>query len=308
MNYSNRCQYKKSLQTRIEAEAIALYARGKSPYVGIPIVEDGTRRPAVFIRKHLVAAMESKVVTAIYDAETHSLTLNGGKSKYVLRDLTACGSRQVWTVKDELQKWALSKRKIVAVKKLPANLRADAKRRQEVEKPGRKLAKIRVYRPINPVLNTGGERWDGSRVYMRDGVETWVKQRAQRKALGKLYGKYLSNLYKPMGRFPWADVLADVEATGLRIDSYNSWQRVRTRVAHKGLSLPAYLKSLWTFAGLARKPWDLRPCNVTERIESYRSARQDYFTTMREVQFIRDQITNAKACAEPLALELAKAS
>ena len=306
--YSNRVQYKKSSEIRIEVEAIRRYAQGKSPYAGLPIVDDGSRRPAVFLRSHLVAAVSSGILTAIYDSQSHSLTLNGGKSKYVLRDLIATEFRQPWQVKDELIKWADRKRKTVATRKLPANLRLDGKRREEVAKLERRLAKIHVYKPQNPACVEARERHDGSKVWMRDSVETWATQRPQRKALGKLYGKYLQNLYKPMGRFPWADVYKDIEAIGLRIDSYNSWQRVRTRVAHKGLSLPEYLKRLWEFASLNRKPYDCDPYDIARRIESYRQEKQNYLAACREAQFIKDQITNVKACSEPFVLQQAKAA
>ena len=148
--YSNRVHYRKTSETRIELEAIARYAKGKSPFVGVPIVEDGSRRPAVFLRKHLQAAIESKVLSAIYCSESHVLTLNGGKSKYALRDLVACGSWQPWTVKEDLEKWARGKRKTAATRLLPANLKHDAKRRLEVEKLERKLAKVSIYKPHNP--------------------------------------------------------------------------------------------------------------------------------------------------------------
>ena len=70
-------------------------------------------------------------------------------------------------------------------------------------------------------------------------------------------------------------------------DSYNAWQRVRTRVAHKGLSLPD-MKRLWEFAGLSRKPWDcesfdmrnaLRATGATADATWQRVAKRNSFRT-----------------------------
>ena len=141
---------------------------------------------------------------------------------------------------------------------------------------------------------------------MRDSVETWALQRAQRKALGRIYGRYVANLYKARGRFPWADVNKDIEAAGMRLDSYNAWSRVRTRIAHKGMDIPEYLKALPGFVGLARKPWDMCPYDFATARESYIRDRQYYFESKLEHVVLSQQIANLKKATQPLALEMAE--
>jgi hypothetical protein len=301
--HSNRTA-KSYPEVRINLDALRTYAKGSAPYLAVPIVENGSRRPAIFCRKHLLAAISAPVVSAVFNVETNAITLNGGpKAKYILRDLSV---NNLYQVRCELEKWAERKRKTATVKNMPANLKQDAKRRQAIEKLEKRLGKIHVHKPTNPVCADRAERWDGSAIYMRDSVETWALQRAQRKALGRLYGKYVAHLYKPRGRFPWADVNQDIETAGMRLDSYNAWSRIRTRVAHKGMDIPEYLKALPQFVGLARKPWDLTAWDFTTARESYVRDRQYYFESKHEHDLLTAQIANLKASAKPLALEQAE--
>jgi hypothetical protein len=304
--HSNR-SVKKYPEIRMDVAAVAMYAKGSAPYIGVPVVEDGTRRAAVFCRKHLQAAIAAPVVSAVYDVEAHTLTLNGGPlAKYTLRDLAADGLS--WQMRNDLTKWAERKRKTATVKNLPANLKQDAKRREAIGKLERRLSKIYLYKPFNPVCAERRERWDGSAVWMRDQVAEWTLQKPHRKALGRIYGRYVADLYKPRGRFPWKSVNADIEAAGMRLDSYNAWSKVRTRVAHKGMDIPEYLKSLPEFVGLVRKPWDLKPLEFESRRENYVRELQSYFAAKSEADSLKAQIANLKLATKPLALELAEAS
>lgn len=104
-------------------ERIERYANAQTPLVGIPYfsVADGRYRTAVFRRQHLEAALSAPVERAKYDEATHHLVLNGGRSTYRLRDLAqpvqdngGVGYYQHWQLRDELSKWAATKRKRVA--------------------------------------------------------------------------------------------------------------------------------------------------------------------------------------------------
>jgi hypothetical protein len=284
---------------RISAQSLSIYANGKSPFVGLPVCDDGGRRPALFLRKHFVAAIGGGVTFVKFDHEKQVLIVRGVRSSYTLRDLSASTQRDA--VRVTLAKWAGSKRKTAQRKALPANERLTAKQSLEIGKLERRAAKIHVHKPVNPCATTPRERWDGSRVWMRDSVETWAKDRAARRGLGKLYGKYYAHLSRPRGKFPWAQLELDIAALGLRLDSNNAWAKVRPRKAHRGIDIPEYLKSLPVFvSGLShRKPWDLEPYAIAQRIESYREARGHYFETFRDLRFIQDQIQNIRALLLP---------
>jgi hypothetical protein len=282
---------------RISAQSLSIYANGKSPFVGLPVVDDGGRRPALFLRKHFAAAIGGGVTFAKYDHEKLTLTVRGVRSAYTLRDLSAnSNDYPLWQVKATLAKWAGSKRKTAQRKALPANERLTAKQNLEIGKLERRAAKIHVHKPVNPCAIAPRERWDGSRVWMRDNIETWAKDRAARRGLGKLYGKYYACLSRPRGKFPWAEITKDIEALGLRLDSHNAWAKVRTRKANRGMDIPEYMKSLPVFvSGLSRKPWDLQPVNFAERMESSQQSKQGYLSAVRELKFIQDQIANVRA-------------
>lgn len=282
---------------RISAQSLSIYAKGKSPFVGLPVCDDGGRRPALFMRKHFVAAVAATsggVTLVHYNHENFQLVIRGVRSSYTLRDLSVNTER--WQVRDTLAKWAGSKRKTAQRKNLPANERLSAKQNVEIAKLERRAAKIHVHKPVNPCATAPRERWDGSRVWMRDSVETWAKDRAARRGLGKLYGKYYACLSRPRGKFPWADIAKDIEALGLRLDSNNSWERSRKRVAHRGMDIPEYMKSLPVFvSGITRKPWDMQPLDFAGRLESYQECKQRYLAAVRELKFIQDQIANVRA-------------
>jgi hypothetical protein len=311
--FSNRVHYRDG-DTRIELAGILPYiSKAKAPYVAVPVVEDGSRRAAVFIRSHLKAAIESNVLTAIYSSESYTLTLNGGKSKYVLKDIVATGHKQAWQVQEELVKWATSKRKAVATKRLPAHHRRDAKRRAEIAKLEKQLGKLYLRPPHNPALNTGASSRTDSRSWHFDAVNRWESQRAARKALAGLYAKYYEKAAgRVSARFPWKDFYADVNALGethgFRLDPYNHYQRVRTRVAHKGIFFDQYLRELHVFCSLEKhKPFDMEPLKFAERRDSYLRDRESFLSAIREAASIREQIANLKDCMEPLVLVSAQA-
>jgi hypothetical protein len=104
---------------RISALSLSIYARGKSPFVGLPVCDDGGRRPALFLRKHFVAAIGGGVTFVKYDHEKQTLVIRGVRSSYTLRDLSAnANGYQLWQIKDTLTKWAGSKRKTAQRKAL----------------------------------------------------------------------------------------------------------------------------------------------------------------------------------------------
>jgi len=283
---------------RISAQSLSIYANGKSPFVGLPVCDDGGRRPALFLRKHFAAAIGDGVTFVKYDHEKQTLIVRGVRSSYTLRDLSAnSNAYPLWQVKETLAKWAGSKRKTAQRKALPANERLTAKQNLEIGKLERRAAKIHVHKPVNPCAIAPRERWDGSRVWMRDSIETWAKDRAARHGLGKLYGKYCACLSGPRGKFPWDQLELDIAALGVRLDSHNAWAKVRSPKAHRRLDIPEYLKSLPVFvSGLSnRKPWDLERYDIAQRIESYREARAYYFESLRDLTFIQDQIQNIRA-------------
>jgi len=280
---------------RISAQSLSIYANGKSPFVGLPVCDDGGRRPALFMRKHFVAAIGGGVTFVKFDHEKQVLIVRGVRSSYMLRDLST--NTTAYEVKTVLEKWAGSKRRAKARKALPANARLTTAQAEEIAKLERRAAKLHAHKPVNPCATTARERWDGSRVWMRDSVASYVLDRAKRRGLGKLFGKYFAHLSRPRGKFPWAQLELDIAALGLRLDSSNAWAKVRTRKAHRGIDIPEYLKSLPVFvSGLShRKPWDLEPYEIAQRIESYREARGHYFETLRDLKFIQDQIQNIRA-------------
>jgi len=292
---------------RISAQSLSIYANGKSPFVGLPVCDDGGRRPALFLRKHFVAAIGGGVTFVKFDHEKQVLIVRGVRSSYTLRDLST--NTTAYQVKTALEKWAGSKRRATARKGLPANARLTTTQAAEIAKLERRAAKIRVHKPVNPCAAAPRERWDGSRVWMRDGVETWAKDRAARRGLGKLYGKYYACLSRPREKFPWVQLEQDITALGLRLDSNNGWAKVRTRKAHRGIDIPEYLKSLPQFvSGLGRKPWDLQPVNFAERAEAYQQSKQGYLAAVRELKFIQDQIANVRAVNASLQIAVAKIS
>ena len=107
-------------KTRIPLAMLTRAANSKSPYAGVPVVHDGSRRPAIFVRKHLLAAIESGATTAVYDHKKLALIVNGSKSsRYLLRDLATSSMHHIWNVEKELQQWASRKRKTDAAKRIP---------------------------------------------------------------------------------------------------------------------------------------------------------------------------------------------
>src|SRR5690349_5897908 len=76
---NGRVEYPDKDHILLKVDIVRLYAtQGKSPYVGIPVVTDGSRPHAIFPRLMLRAAVESpRHIKAYYDNETKSLTLNG---------------------------------------------------------------------------------------------------------------------------------------------------------------------------------------------------------------------------------------
>ena len=101
--------------------AIAAYARGKAPYVGVVVEQDGVRRTLVFRRQHLAAAAACPgILTVKYDADANMLILNGGRNRYALRGLKdgdkywqRCGtgmSHRTVDIRGELTRWAGKRR------------------------------------------------------------------------------------------------------------------------------------------------------------------------------------------------------
>jgi hypothetical protein len=278
------------------------YAKGKSHYVGIPIVDDGSRRPAIFRRSHLQAAVASGVLHARYDEDEGILILNGGTSRYALRDLSRSSGQNAYQIREELTKWAVGRRRTIRTRNLPPNLRDDAKRRAEVEKLERKLARIHVYRPRNPVIPQ--ERKPEYRTWAREGTERWIKERPLRRALGRLYPRFTAPGGFSTRGFPWAEVYQACSVAGALIKESNQYGRARSRQAHKGIRPDAYMRRLWEFAGLVRKPWDLEPPEpFVTQWESYLVDRTRFLEDSQEAQAIKNAITNAKLGTVPLVLE-----
>jgi hypothetical protein len=280
---------------RISAQSLSIYANGKSPFVGLPVCDDGGRRPALFLRKHFDAAIGGGVTFVKYDHEKLTLTVRGVRSAYTLRDLSANSTAyQLWQIKNALEKWAGTKRRAAKRKALSVSERLTGHQIAEIEKLERAKAKalVRVHKPVNPST----VKPDAMSAWERDGLERWARDRAARRGLGALYGKYCACLSRPRGKFPWAEIGKDIEALGVRLDSYNSWSKVRTRKAHRGIDIPEFMKSLPLFvSGLSRKPWDAQPSYMAQRMESYRESVKRYLEALREVKFIEDQIANVRA-------------
>ncbi len=158
-------------------DAVARYAFGKAPLLGVPLVfRDGTRHTAVVPREGLRAAVEAgrfHGARVSYDTEAKALIFKAKRCFYSLRDL--------WPDKDPssclretLESWARAQRQR---RNGLSGSKADRKRRALEQGIG-KLEKRLWYRwpgdpPQNPVLNKGKAAYDFERPWWAKNRETY---------------------------------------------------------------------------------------------------------------------------------------
>lgn len=230
---------------------IKRYSIGKSPYVGLPVVEDGSRRPAVFLRNHLQAAVAAGVLHASYieayhDAEGQHypavLVMNGGKAKYTLIDLsTSTPNHSAMYVREVHTKWAKGRRKSAITRTATPAQREALKIQAEVAKLERAKAKIYCERPRNPLIREPRDEYNGN--YYREAELKWKHSKPVRKALARLTGPYLKRRTM-QARPPWKKFYADC-ARVLGLDSIDAGRK-HDRVCNRknGPDMEDYLKQL----------------------------------------------------------------
>lgn len=179
-------------------ERVERYARGKAPFVGLPVWDSTVDRmvTAVFLRNLLESAVEFaklKNADVRYVAKDHVLEFKGFGDRggsWKLIDLKQAGKIMPWIVKKEMEKWAEKQR---ARREFPTD-KAGRKRKaleKEIRILEKRLSRHSWYNdepPRNPVLELGREQaererdWD----FVRDGWLATYKNKDLRRKVSRL--------------------------------------------------------------------------------------------------------------------------
>jgi hypothetical protein len=285
-----RTEYPDAEHILIDLDTVKLYAsQAKSPYVGIPVVTDGSRPPAIFLRRILQAAVSAPGhVTALYDATEKTLLLNGGgRSRYLLKDQLAQGTH--WQIVEQIRRWAHSQQSSKAARernKAAGPMAPKARQTRElIAKLERRAAKIRLDRPPNPVVPEDYALEPASE-WERERFVRWYAERPIREALSRFLAKGTAK----NGR-TWAEFYTEVsKVIGRTVPESNYYSRLKTLKRYKGvmgLTWEMYWKGLPHYLGMQLKPFDAKEqkgwFHAPER-------RTEYCTAVRAKREIEGQI------------------
>jgi len=223
-------------------EMVRRYARGKAPFLGIPVfsLEAGKHITAVFRREHLQAACGCPSVSkASYDDSTHTLVLNGGKSFWKLRNVLANQVISRMWIADANIKWAQGQRGRAAKRDATPEQRRIMKLELEIGKLERKRDNIYLSLPVSP-MKLSGFRYSQSHVPCES---KWRAEKPMRRKLGWLAHRE---------RKTWKQFYRDAEAILDRtIDSSHKHDRVCGR--KHGPTVTEYLHQFPKHVGMAHK-------------------------------------------------------
>jgi hypothetical protein len=288
---NGRIEYPDKDHVLLSVDTIRLYAtQGKSPYVGIPIVTDKSRSPAVFPRQILRAAVESPGhIKAYYDNETKTLTLNGRRNRYRLVDQTS--RLELWQIIEPIRKWAHGQQRSKAARernKLYGPLAPLAKRtREQIRKLERQREKLYVHRPANPLLKPSEEYTDRWREHTFENWKRFIDEKPIRKALSRLAAGGRGKDGKTWAQFHQA-IAAVIGRAELSRDQQYPVLRNRKDSPH----WENYWKRLPKFLYLASKPWNANAWEFDpQRVQR---SRHEYCHALRNKREIDDQIEQLK--------------
>ena len=275
------------------------YARGTSPFVGVPVDGVGT---IVFLRRHLQAALETHPNRIIYNQDTKTVTFKNHRSVWRLNDLLGQQKFQPWQIRQQLESWARAKQSSVRKRKETVALGQEGRYvrrlREAVAKLKKQRDKIYAHRPSSPINPT---RYKESGDYTRKQCALWIAQKPIRKALAKLAGQKLVH-GEPK---TWADFYKEVERiTGSAVAYTFARVHARKRFRHGLPEYPSretYLKHLPQYLVLSEKPYEWRPFDLFRKeeygeqlnaLERHAAARLEYCAALRERKSIDSQIEN----------------
>jgi len=284
---NGRVEYPDRDHILLKVDIVRLYAtQGKSPYVGIPVVTDGSRPPAVFPRQLLRAAVESPGhIKAYYDNETKTLTLNGRRNRYRLIDQTS--RLALWQIIEPIRKWAHGQQRSKAARernKLCGPLAPLAKRtREQIRKLERQRERLYVRRPANPLLKSSDEYTDRWRDHNLENWARFLREKPIRKALSRIANGGAGKSAKTWAEFDALLAKAIGHETLSRSQQYQA-----IRYWRNGPTWEEYWQHLPKHLGLASKPWNSESREFDpQRVQR---ARHEYCEALRAKREIDDQI------------------
>lgn len=321
LNKLHRIEYPDAEHIFISIAVLARYANnGTSPFVGIPLVTDGSRGPAIFQRKILQTALEApghikaeyerhkaKLTVSVpgsrrYDMERAELsdlpvlTINGGKSCYKLIDQGSRYSRS--ELVSSLMDWAANKRKSLEVKQWKQRYGGPQYKkitdtRKQIVRLEKQLLKVHCRRPANPVVREVRE--SASESY-RNYYARYIAEKSIRKALSK----FIAGGEKTG---TWAAFNAKLaEIVGSPITPFTV-----LKARKGGPDWIDYWKGLPKYTRMTRNPWQLNDwekheftgCNEPDCTEVHglcqiKQARAAYLASARLQRELRDNIAALK--------------
>jgi hypothetical protein len=251
----------------------------------------------------LKAALEINPTRIIFNIDTHILTLRKGKSEWNLNDLRGQGKISPYQIHEQLFTWAKGKRSGIKTRKQTEHLGKHGvyvrKLREAVQKLEKQRDKIRLHRPVNPLLY----RREVASDYCRTEAKNWADEKSIRKAVAKLVGlKIVHGEPKT-----WADFYRAIEsASGRHVSEGQTFARVhgRKRYRHGLENYPdrdAYLGNLPKYIHMAEKPWSQRVFDLYKKdaygeqltpLEQHAKARREFCDLLRERHAIEGQIVS----------------
>lgn len=256
-------------------------------FVALPVSSsyDASEVQIVLVRRqHLHAAMSAPDVRSVeYDFQSHRLIITGPRVRYALPTVMQTSARCM--IQRALLEWSATIRKKRARAAIPRDVRRAEKIQHAIAVQKRKLAKIYLRRPVNP-LCIAPTRYDGK--YLCTADAAWAMKREVRRQLAKLSAPYIRLRKTPR----WKMFYEEAEKIlGHAISECNRHSRV-IRSRHFHGDFVDYLEALPRHADGQQKPWR---DNGDFQVTTMRDARKEFLAAKREADSIRQQIAALEA-------------
>jgi len=255
----------------------------RAPFVSMPVSLSYTDKQLTCIvvrRDHLRAALSARDVSHVeYDAEAGRLIISGKLTRYALVDLMRSSCR--YSIQKALSEWSAGIRAKRARAAVPKEVRRAEKIRHAIEVQERRLARIHLAQPVNP-LCVPLAKYAGN--YYRNAESEWAAKRVVRRQLAKLTGEYIRFRKTPK----WKAFYERAEQiVGHPIPETVRHSRV-IRSRHFHGDFVDYLQAVARYVDGQQKPW--RRDTDGFQAEAMRAARDEYLAAKREADSIRQQI------------------